>query len=419
MAVAPQFHESSRVCRSAGIERVIQVAKLVPALALTLCLTSASPSSDTTLLAPDGQRGLGAHTELPTLLSLVRSTRDADREFFNSLRALSTEVRILVASTAERYRQRGYFTLLIATTSSDIDALHRAVRTLEVDPLPRLASKDPGAKALAGMLLDPRFKARANVLEGWAFELRELDHGLDVLRAATDGFVVLSQAEASNIAARVDLSASLLRAMRNDLQALSPSASQAAEDTMRAEAVKELARVASAPEGEGVRRVAVARMLEQTRAEAARIESVLFTPRLAHQAAELLEWRTRIFQESQPRRADALLWLPDTAEGRAAPAEIASAPRTERFRRGAAVARAGLVIDPLDEDLAWVAAHGTDFHWGIPESRPFYDRFLALRGIRSHDHRTHQDRELNAREREALDAVQRTLIPGRSPQSGF
>lgn len=414
MAIAP----FSRRTQSAS-HALTNAARIFLALTLGLCLASTPARADNTTLAPDGQRGLGAQTQLSSLLTLVRSTRDGDREFFTSLRALSTEVRILVASTTERYRQRGYFALLIANTTFDIDALHTAVRALEADPLARLACRDAGAKALAGMLLDPRFQARARVLEGWEFELRELDRGLDVLRAATDGFVVLSQSEASNIAARVDLSASLLRAMRNDLQALRPSASQAAEETVRAAAVIELARVASSSEGEGVRRVAVARMLDHVQVEGTRIESVLFTPRLATQLAPLLEWRIRIFDESAPRRRDALTWLPDTAEGRAAPDEIASAPRDERFRRGAAVARAGLVIDPLDEDLAWVAAHGTDFHWGIPESRPFYDRFLALRGIRSHDHRTHQGRELNGREREALDAVQRTLIPGRSPQSGF
>ena len=41
-----------------------------------------------------------------------------------------------------------------------------------------------------------------------------------VLRGACDGFVLLSQADAGAIAARVDLSAALLRSMRNDLLAL-------------------------------------------------------------------------------------------------------------------------------------------------------------------------------------------------------
>ena len=57
------------------------------------------------------------------------------------------------------------------------------------------------------------------------------------------------------------------------------------------------------------------------------------------------------------------------------------------------------------------AAQGLDFLWGAIESRPYYDRYLALRGIRLHDHRTMKDRKLTPREETALFVVQRGATP--------
>jgi hypothetical protein len=392
-----------------------------PRLALWSCalaLAFAPARSQSNATAPDGQRGLGAQTPLADLLSLARSTRDDDRRFLADLHALGTEIRILVATTAERYRQRGYLQLLDSSEPQTLDALHAAFHTLELDPLARLARDDAFAQVLARALLDVRFRARVGVLEGWEFETQEIERGLGVLRAATDGYVVLIQEEASNIAARVDLSATLLRAMRNDLQVLRASEPEPPDRAGEA-ATAELLRVARDTEGEGVRRAAIERMVSAARVEAAKIESVLFTPRVAHQVAALLEWRSRIFQESESLRRDALSWLPDTVEGRAATEDFTRIAKDERIRRAAAVARQGLAIDPLDDVLAWVAGHALDFHWGVPESRPWFDRFLALHGIRAHDHRTYQSRELDRREREALDVVQRPILPGRVQPAGY
>ena len=76
-------------------------------------------------------------------------------------------------------------------------------------------------------------------------------------------------------------------------------------------------------------------------------------------------------------------------------------------------AREGLAIDPLDEDLTWVAAHAIEFLVGPIESRSLFDRFLALRGLRAHDYRTLKGRDLDGREEEALEVVQRPLMPAR------
>jgi hypothetical protein len=70
-----------------------------------------------------------------------------------------------------------------------------------------------------------------------------------------------------------------------------------------------------------------------------------------------------------------------------------------------------LAYDPLGEELNWFEAEATDFLSGAIESKRYFDRYLALRGIRAHDHRTYQDRTLSREEKRALDAVQAVGSP--------
>ena len=103
----------------------------------------------------------------------------------------------------------------------------------------------------------------------------------------------------------------------------------------------------------------------------------------------------------------------DAAEGQASentgpPEHLAGLAGMDLVRR----ALEGLSFDPLDAELCFVAAHGSDFVWGDIQSRPLYDRYLALRGIRAHDDRTIRGRELTERELEALLVVQRPFIEG-------
>lgn len=379
--------------------------------ALVLAALSTLGGGDSNHLAPDGRPGLGSQTPLNELLSLVRSPRDEDRAFFNGLRSLASEVRLLVGATTEAYRKQGYFAIVDPKAEPTIEALHKAFDELDAQPFSRLLAEPDIARPVARMLLDSRLRARKAALLGWDFELRELENGLAVLFGATDGFVELTQVESNNVAARVDLSASLLRAMRNDLVALKPGDPDPQAERASDEAAAHLIAVATAAEGERVRRAGVDKLLEESRALAQRMESALFTPRLAVQVAPSLEWRSRIFDQTKPLREEVDLWLPDTDAGRAAPIDISRLARFERMRHAAWKSREGLNLDPLDPEFAWGAAHGLDFNEGLIVSRPYYDRFLALHHIRAHDHRTIQNRELDEREREALDAVQRSVLP--------
>lgn len=359
-------------------------------------------------VAPDGKRGFGAAIKASEALSLMRSAKAEDQAFLADLDGLATEVAVLGASTLERYRARGYVDVLPRTQEPTLEALHERFADLEREPFDVLTRGGAQSRALARMLVDSRFRARARVLETFALEVREVRRSMAVLRGACDGFVLLSQADAGAIAARVDLSAALLRSMRNDLLALR----QVDEDVDVDRRADALLAVATASEGEGVRRAAVQREVEGAWKMAQSMERALFTLRLRGELRALLEWRARVFEESVPLREEALQQLPDTEQGRAAPDEIRKLAKHDRMRGAGYRALKVLAIDPLDDEAAWIAAHSADFLYGIAESRPWYDRFLAIRGIRSHDHRTYVDRALEPREREALDAIQRALLGG-------
>jgi len=141
------------------------------------------------------------------------------------------------------------------------------------------------------------------------------------------------------------------------------------------------------------------------------MRAALFTARLEPRIAPLLEWRERLLAAAAAKRDEALALLPDTSQGRAAPADVQALGRSKRMQWALMRAREGLLHDPLDEELVFAAAHTADFLWGLIESRPLYDRYLALRGIRAHDDRTVRARALEPRELEALEAVQRQYIP--------
>lgn len=359
-------------------------------------------------VAPDGRRGFGSRAQLSEVLATVRSTRDAERALLAELDNLPSELSVLVAGALERYRERGYLALLDPSREPTLADVQRELeRTLD-DPLAALAGAGRAPELRAQVACDLRLRLRREVTSSLELELLELRRGMAVLRGATEGFVLLTQDEAMNIAARIDLAASFLRAMRNDLRALRQGGDEA-EIARRAQALTTIAR---ASEGEQVRRAGLARELELLASVESAMDGSTFTARLRKSCTELLDWRGRLFAESVPLRDEALLWLPDSEVARQAPPDVQKLSRSERMRGAQLRAQQALAIDPLDLDAIWVRAHATDFLFGLVESRPWYDRFLALRGIRSHDHRTYAERKLDVREREALDSVQRGLYGG-------
>jgi anti-sigma factor ChrR (cupin superfamily) len=367
--------------------------------------------------APDGQPGLGEAFELSELLDRMRATKDEEQDWLAGLEALGGEVGLLFATAAEEYRSRGYFALLEPEAALDLATLHAAWREAAADPEPLLAQGGVRGRALAGMLLDPRFRVRAWLHEDFETERREVRTGLAVLRGAATSFVTLSIDEARAIAQRVDVSAARLRAARSDLMALRGSAMARHEPLAKDPAVTALL-AAARTEDPAARRSALADGLGKADQRVTLMRSALFSERLMPAVEAHLEWRKRLLAEAAVRRAEARVYLPGTPESQEAPVEIQRLKKHERIRWAGYSARAGLVADPLDDELAFVAARAADFQWGDLEARPLYDRFLFLRGIHHFDHRTLRDRRLDAWETEALDAVQRPMSYERPTEAG-
>jgi len=386
-------------------------------LTVLTCFTLALvASASDTPRAPDGRRGFGPQTPVNDVLSVVRSNAEPERSFMGELDNLASEIKVLAALARQQYDQAHYFDLLELGEEHSLDLLHARFRELDDAPLNVLAAGDAKARALASMLLDTRFRVRAAVLSGCELELRELERGLAVLRAATDGYVVLTQNESTNIVARVDVAASVLRAVRNDLRALRELAGSSDVD---AALVDRILDQAGASEGEGVRRAAVLRERDESRRLQAMMSSALFTTRLRPQIADLIEWRQRLLLEAKELADKAELTLPDAEGDRPPPAELAGLTKSERVRKAGFVALQAAQSDPLDERAVWIVGHSSEFLYGMLESRPWFDRYLALRRIRSHDHRTYAERKLSPRELEALEVVQRELLPGQPRTRGL
>ncbi len=383
-------------------------------LVLTLAALPVRDAPDTPE-APDGRRGLGSDTELSELLKVLGGRRDEERDFVAGLLALEGDVHERLETLRGTYAARDYFDLVPLEVEPTVAALHDAFLEASERPLHALAREDAASRAFARMFLDTRFRARLAVIGGWEVEAREVEAGIWVLRGMTDGWVVLTPEEARGIAMRVDLSASLLRALRNDLDVLRPARGQVVSDS----AVAMLLVRAHAADEEARR----AELVEFT-AEAARKEelmvSALFSARLGLEPDVIaaLDWRRRLWARAEPLRAEALQFLPDTPQGRAAPANVAEMKRHERLQWAGRRGREGLAIDPLDQDLVFAAAHASDFLWGSIQALEYYDRYLALRRIRAHEHETIRGRDLTDWETEALFAVQRSVLAEESPGLG-
>jgi len=375
------------------------------ALAL-LALSTLALARQDGAVAPDGRRGFGSRAKISEVLATVRSTRD--RTLLTELDNLPSELSVLVAGALERCRERGYLALLDPAREPSLAEVGRELDSALSDPLAAFSSAGRPAELRAEIASDLRLRLRRRVTSSLELELSELRRALAVLRGAAEGFVLLTQDEAMNIASRVDLAASFLRAMRNDLRALR----QGGDEAEIARCAQSLTALARASEGEHVRRAGLARELELLASVESAMECSTFTLRLRKSCLELLDWRTRLFEESVPLRDEALLWLPDSEVAQLAPRDVQRLSRSERMRGARLRAQQALALDPLDPDAVWTLAHSTDFLCGLVESRPWYDRFLAVRGIRSHDHRTYAERKLDVREREALDSVQRGLYEG-------
>ena len=376
--------------------------RALPLLAALLLASPASPAQAPTPrpqhaagVAPDGEPGLGTGRKIRDLERFLRS--DAGRAHLASWAALERDVGVLISLAAEGERASGYHELLPGReqTTEAVRAAFRD-RATRADAILRKGTSD---RALfARMLADARFRARLGVLEGLEAERADLRRGLALFSAELAGFAALSDLEADAAARRVDLAAARLRAAKLDLEALRE---RRGEDPWKQDA-EELVALARDPAREADLLGQIARCADR----AERLAAGLFTRRNAKELEPAIAEREGRKARAASVLAEVRTLLPETADREQVSREVAAMPKHRRCELATWRALEGLAEDPLSEDLEWCAGAAKDFLRGALESRAYFDRYLALRGIRAHEHATLKGRELTKEERRALEVVQ-------------
>jgi len=379
--------------------------------------------------AHDGERGFGPKRSLRDLTRLLRSPAEEDRGFLKGLYGLEDEIRVLLSLVAERYKSAGYFELIEVADKEEKEETR--IEEAQMSPLERLGEifRERAAHAgtelpkggraadlLAYLLVDSRFRARAHVIDGLEFEIADMKAGLAVLGAELDGFAGLREEEAAAIARRVDLAASRVRAAKLDLEALREDSKDATAGVSWGKDLEELLQLIRTEDLERrARELPI--VLDRIEQRELSMESALFTTRLEVKLAPEFEHRRQDLATAADLLKRVRARFPGTPEHEKAGPDVARQSKHQRYTAAAKEAAEALGYDPLGEELNWYAGEASDFLAGSIESRRYFDRYLALRGIRAHDHRTYQDRELSKEEKRALDVVQSVGgTPGSGPQ---
>jgi hypothetical protein len=372
------------------------------AVAGLACTASAFPAADDEHLAPDGRPGLGRARSARELGRLFRSSDDAERRMLAGIIGLEGDILVLREEAVRAYRDAGYFELLEV---DDLEELHRAFPRFRSEVIEYVGRGGAIGERAARLFLDLRLRLRREILARFEYEAREVRAGLALLRASAEGFVLLKNDEARRCAARVDLSSALLRASRLDLEALRQTGDAHAPGTPDEGWCAELIALAAA--GDASRAHAELAALEQRLGRRrSRLASALFTPRVTARLAEACALRGGACDQAALALPGIRELLPETEEGRAAPPQIAELARHRRYAYALRLAVEALAVDPLNEELSYLAGVAAAFLLDGREVRARFDRYLALRGIRSGDDRTFRGRVLSAEETRALAAVQ-------------
>lgn len=380
-----------------------RLALALACLALPLAAQPTHASAREMPEAPDGHPGLGTERSARDLAKYLRKPPRKDRDAIESWSSLPGEVEVLWNEIARDARKRKLFEVVAdAPGDPSLADLFATWRTAATDLHAALAESEPHAEALARLHVDARFRTLADLHTDFALERRELMSGLAVLHGMNDGYVVLRDEEAQEISARVDLAAARLRSMALDLDALVKSGADGPGRPTDA-LVDECLALAREPDEQ-------ARLRQLSGFEARlsttrdRLAETLFSARLAREVELALRRREAAIQDAARRARELRPYLPETPEGAEPPEEIAELKKSHRYAYALRLAVEGLAIDPLNAELAYFAGLSADFTQGPRVTRPWFDRFLAIRGIREHDARG-LERPLDAWETHALDEV--------------
>ena len=384
--------------------RDLVVPSLSAAVALSLVLVGVSPVQEDEPRAPDGRPALAGRGNAQELgRVLVRPRTAEEKELVGGLFGLEAAVELRLALAARKLRERGCMgfvedpaTETLTDQIARFDELASRIAT-------ELAVGDERARYLGVCLLDPAFGVRRAALSGVDRELLEVRAGLAIVRASQAGFVLLDQGEAVVIARRVDQSAALLRTLISDMDLL--DASDFAGEPISEEAIDALIAAARTSEVSERERL-LSGLLDPPKDMVMRMAGSLSGTRLRVALSAELALRSVSLKKAAGRVLELDRLIPGRIPEELVPAEIRKMSKLERHQLALRHATEGLAEDPFSPELTFYAALATAWVGDPVRSRPWFDRYLALRGIRAHDHRTYQGRKLEPDEQTALDEVQ-------------
>ncbi|MFT5052216.1 MAG: hypothetical protein ACI8QZ_003648 [Chlamydiales bacterium] len=364
-------------------------------------------------VALDGARSFG-EVEPRDIEKMFRSASDDAALLLVELHELQSDVDLLVRETLKDYERRGLFSLV--EDGPDLVDLHRRFDALEASPFVR-PLEPVAAQALVAMLVDARFRVRRHVLAHVVGEQRELAGVMALFQAHSRGVAGLEPSDIDRLARRADLAAVVLRAIRADLRLLRDPEAPAA--LRNPDAMQKL--TASLVEGDRLARSFYDQWNVRWRGLGQRMLLDLRTTRLEPLVRKQRAQRDEGLRRAKTLYREVLVLLPYTPQGQAARRDVLEMSKADRHRLAIHTGLEALRLDPFAADLSFAVAEAYDFLQGNPFSRLYFDRFLALRGIRSYDYTTIRDRDLSAAEERALSVVSAWVAetqPGILPGTG-
>ncbi|MBI5363799.1 MAG: hypothetical protein HZA53_11520 [Planctomycetes bacterium] len=353
--------------------------------------------------AQDGARGFGYGRTRRDVERLLRSNAPEDRAFLGGLRDLAHDVELELGAIDARYRECGWYATL-EPGEAHPEALGRRFRELSTDVPRVLRSGGAPADLLARLLTDQRFRTRSRVIDGVGSELADVRGALDLFAAQTDGWVDLTDAEIGALCERCDLAAARLRAIRLDLQALRDLPCALGANAPWQVDHERILMITRTHQHEHIERE-LAPILDRLDDAEDAMARPLFTTAFADRFEDDLGARTTALARAGELLPSARELDPDRAPSTAVSKSVAALGKSERRQRAARIASQAAAFDPLSEEAIWIAATTSDAAYGRFEARRWFDRYLALHGIRAYDDRTYRGRELTAEEERALDAL--------------
>ena len=377
---------------------------LAATLVFALACSMSAFSQEEVPLAADGRPSLawrGGAQELGRVLVRPRTTEE--ELLVADLFGLEAAVKLRLSLATRELRPRGCMALIEDEEGGSFLEVLARFEELSGRASTELAVGDERARGLGICLLDPAFGVRMQAVRGIDRELLEVRSGLAILVATQAGYAALSDEEALSIAQRIDRSAALLRSMMLDMDLLGASDFAGVPVTSAAlDGLMEAARLRDRTE----RSRSLAALLDPKKEVIHRMAGSLKGVRLQSALAGELALREAALARASLHIVELDRLVPGRLPDEDVPVEILSMSKQDRHRVALRHAAEGLAEDPFSPELNLYMALSTDWLVDRMRSRPWFDRYLALKGVRAHDHRTYQGKELSLDVQIALDAVQ-------------